>query len=127
MKQAKPARGPSLDASAGRWVLSGLPAIDPDAFSFQPFRPGVERADIFVDPVTQSSTALLRYAPGANVPKHRHAGYEHIWILSGSQSDEDGTYGPGSLLIHAPGTTHRVWSDEGCLVLAVWERPVEFI
>jgi anti-sigma factor ChrR (cupin superfamily) len=117
----------TFETGPGRWVLRNVQHLNPSDFKFEPFRPGVDRAILIVDDNTGSSTALLRYAPGAKVPAHRHTGYEHIFVLSGSQSDEDGTYGPGTVLIHAPGTQHRVWTDEGCLVLAVWERPVEFI
>jgi anti-sigma factor ChrR (cupin superfamily) len=127
MTKAEPEAQVRLESGPGRWLLAGLPNIDPSAFSFQPFRPGIERAEIYVDPKTGASTALLRYASGSSVPLHRHTAYEHIFVLSGTQSDDDGDYGPGSLLIHAPGSQHRVWTDVGCLVLAVWERPVEFL
>jgi anti-sigma factor ChrR (cupin superfamily) len=125
--KSEPTEKPRLEAGGGRWLLAGLPNIEPSAFTFRPFRPGIERAEIYVDADTGASTALLRYASGATVPLHRHTAYEHIFVLSGSQSDDDGTYGPGSVLIHAPGTQHRVWTEAGCLVLAVWERPVEFL
>jgi hypothetical protein len=31
---------------------------------------------------------LLRFHPGGRVPLHEHAGYEHIFVLSGEQVDE---------------------------------------
>ena len=34
---------------------------------------------------------LLRYEPGASVPRHRHRGLEIIRMLDGEQSDERGT------------------------------------
>jgi anti-sigma factor ChrR (cupin superfamily) len=73
------------------------------------------------------SVALLRYRPGARVPRHRHAGYEVIYVVSGAQSDESGRYDAGSLVVNRQGDEHSVWSDEGCVVLIVWERPVEFV
>jgi hypothetical protein len=33
----------------------------------------------------------------------------------------------GSMLISEPGTAHAVSSEEGCVVLAIWERPVELL
>jgi methionyl-tRNA formyltransferase len=42
------------------------------------------------------------------------------------QRDEDATYAAGSCIIHGQGTTHRVVSDDGCVVLAVWLSPVRF-
>lgn len=94
-----------------------------DTLPWQPFRPGVEIYWLYGDS-TGPAAALLRYAPGAQVPHHDHTGYEHIIVLSGSQRDQHQTYSIGSLVVNAPGTDHRVTSDEGCLVLIIWEKPV---
>jgi len=94
-----------------------------DTLLWQPFRPGVEIYRLYGDSEGPSA-ALLRYVPGAQVPHHDHTGYEHIFVLSGSQRDRHQTYPAGSLVINAPGTDHAVASDEGCLVLVIWERPV---
>jgi len=48
-------------------------------------------------------------------------------VLDGSQSDAQGTYAKGSVVINRPGTAHEVWSDEGCVVLIQWDRPVEIL
>lgn len=71
--------------------------------------------------------ALLRYAPGAEVPEHRHEGYELIYVLEGEQSDERGSYPAGSFVINEPGASHRVVSAGGCVVLIHWQRPVVFL
>lgn len=73
------------------------------------------------------SSALLKYDPGARVPRHTHPGYEQIFVLRGSQSDENGEHAAGSLTINPPGTAHSVSSPYGCVVYAVWEKPVEFV
>ena len=91
---------------------------------FQPFRDGIEIAWIVTG---EPSAALLKYAPGASVPLHNHAGLETILVLDGSQSDERGTYTAGDLVINPEGTQHSVWSTAGCVVLAQWQRPVEFL
>lgn len=118
-----PVTHPSLMSSplvvSDIWTL----ADRADALSWQPFRPGVEIHRLYGD-TTGPSAALLRYAPGAEVPHHDHMGYEHIFILSGAQRDQHQTYQAGSLVINAPGTHHAVASDEGCLVLIIWEKPV---
>ena len=97
--------------------------------SWQPFRPGVEIYPLYGftngNPDGGSAAALLRYQPGASVPRHRHRGYEHIWVLSGSQSDDRGTYETGDFAVNPPDSHHSVWSDMGCIVLIVWEKPVE--
>ena len=91
---------------------------------FVPFREGVEIARLHDGP---PGVALLRYAPGAGVPAHLHRGLETILVLEGSQSDERGTYPEGSLILNPEGTTHRVWSEDGCVVLIQWTLPVEFL
>jgi len=99
--------------------------FDASRFTWQPFRPGVEMCTLYGGAPDAPAAALLRYAPHASVPPHVHRGYEHILILSGSQRDDNGSYETGTLLISEPGTQHRVSSDQGCVVLAIWERPVE--
>lgn len=71
-------------------------------------------------------SAFLRYLPGASVPNHLHTGLEHILILHGSQTDGRRIYRAGTLVIHPPGTQHHLVSEEGCLALGVWEKPVAF-
>lgn len=93
---------------------------------WQAFRDGVEICPLYQGAQGMSS-ALLKYAPGAQVPTHRHAGYEHIFVLQGAQRDERGVYPAGSVVINAPDSTHSVASPEGCIVLVVWELPVEFV
>lgn len=107
--------------------LSGGGAALPADLSWAPLRPGVEIARIYGDGERGASAAFLRYAAGASVPLHEHPGLEHILVLEGSQSDEHGSYGAGSCLIHAPGSRHSVRSEEGCLVLALWAEPVVFV
>ena len=109
---------------ADHHVLAGL--FDPatfDTLKWQPFRLGVE-----IYPIHGSgdatAAALLRYRKGAAVPRHFHPAHEHIVVLSGSQSDERGRYGAGTVVVNLPGTRHSVVSEEGCVVLAIWERPV---
>ena len=52
------------------------------------FRDGIEIARLRDVP---PDVALLRYAPGACVPEHRHEGLEMICVLDGAQSDGRGT------------------------------------
>jgi anti-sigma factor ChrR (cupin superfamily) len=110
------------------WVFPDLltQTERPD-FTWTPLRPGVDEHRLY-GPVdgSGSSASVLRYHAGARVPRHEHRGYEHIFVLSGSQRDERGTYHAGSLVINPPGSDHDVVSDHGCTVLIVWERPVAF-
>jgi len=95
-----------------------------EKFPFSPFRDGVEICLIHSG---GPEVALLRYAPGARVPRHAHAGLETIFVLDGVQSDERGDYPAGSLIVNPEGSAHSVWSEPGCVVLIQWERPVRFL
>lgn len=104
-------------------VISDLPRRFAD-LPFKPFRDGV---DIHYMKQGTPAVALLRYAPGARVPMHRHTGLETILVLEGAQSDERGTYPEGSFVLNPEGSAHSVWSDTGCVVLIQWERTVEIL
>jgi anti-sigma factor ChrR (cupin superfamily) len=108
------------------FVLTDLFALSarPDMLAFSALRPGVEIFRLWGEPPEGAGAALLRYAPGASIPAHQHVGHEQILVLSGSQSDERGTYPAGSLIVNPPGTGHAVHSAEGCLVLVVWEHGI---
>lgn len=93
---------------------------------FGPFRDGVTMHRLYGSDEGPSA-ALLKYEPGASVPLHEHTGFEHVLVLDGSQSDDAGHYRTGTFTVNPPGTTHRVWSDEGCVVLLIWEKPVRIL
>jgi anti-sigma factor ChrR (cupin superfamily) len=107
-------------------VLSLDPELLAGRSGYRPLRPGVDISYLYEDEASGASSALLRYAPGAEVPAHQHGGYEHVYVLEGEQHDERGTYPAGTFVINPPGTSHHVWSTKGCLVLIVWQRPVLF-
>jgi len=95
-------------------------------FEWADFRRGVEIHLLYEGNDGGASAALLRYAPGACVPHHQHQGWEHILILHGTQIDGNGTHTSGTLVINPPGSAHDVRSPDGCVVLAIWERPNVF-
>lgn len=64
-------------------------------------------------------TVLVRYEPGAVIPRHRHLGDEQIFVLEGSVSDDTGTCTAGNYARRPPGCVHTVSSRDGALVLAV--------
>lgn len=97
-----------------------------DTLPWRPFREGVDIYRLYGDGVTGPSAALLRFREAARIPFHHHQGYEHILVLAGRQKDEYGVVEAGDLRIHAPGTSHHVAGEAGCLVLAIYEKPVRF-
>ncbi|MES1164840.1 MAG: cupin domain-containing protein [Verrucomicrobiota bacterium] len=104
-----------------------LARLERNEFSWQPFQPGVEISRLWGDPQAGPSSALLRYAPGARVPRHRHEDIEEIRILRGSQRDDDGVYPAGSHVTKPAGSVHTVESPEGCVAWLVWRKPNTFI
>jgi len=98
-----------------------------NGLAWEPFHPGVDIHWLYRDDDQGHSAALIRFQPGASVPLHEHRGFEHIFILSGSQSDGNGRLNAGGLMVHRPGTRHSIMSEEGCLVLAIYEKPAQFV
>lgn len=113
--------------SISNTILKNLNTLEYKSLDWQEFREGVSIFPIYASGVSQASSALLKYLPGASVPRHEHTGYEHIFVLEGSQEDERGIYTKGDFVVNKPGTDHWVRSVDGCVVLAIWEKPVQFI
>jgi len=80
-------------------------------------RPGVHRKILWEK--GDRRTVLVRYEPGAVIPRHRHLGDEQIFVLEGSVSDDTGTCTAGNYARRPPGCVHTVSSRDGALVLAV--------
>jgi quercetin dioxygenase-like cupin family protein len=93
---------------------------------WKPFQEGVGIHYLYGDGISGPSAALVRFNPGGRIPRHEHTGYEHILILSGSQADENNRAEAGTLIINPPGSSHGVFSEEGCIVMAIYEKPVRF-
>lgn len=108
-------------------MIPNLHAIDEFALPWEPFRDGIEASWLYRNGPDGPAAAFLRYLPGARVPLHRHRGYEHVYILRGSQTDRNGRLGAGSFIVNPPDTQHDVISEDGCLALLVWQIPVEII
>jgi anti-sigma factor ChrR (cupin superfamily) len=94
---------------------------------WQPFQKGVDIYRLYGDGETGPSAVLLRFQAGARVRLHEHTGYEHVFVLSGSQVDENSQAATGTLIINPPGTSHSILSESGCIVLAIYEKPVKFL
>jgi anti-sigma factor ChrR (cupin superfamily) len=117
----RPAAQAGLPPPQGSLVFPNLSRLaeDQNSLQWQPFHPGVDIQWLYRDGDQGPSAALIRFQPGGAVPLHEHCGLEHIYILSGSQA--------GSLMVHRAGTRHSILSEEGCLALAIYEKPARFI
>lgn len=97
-----------------------------DQIAWEPFRDKVDIHWLYRSGEIGPASALIRFHPGGAVNMHEHPGFEHILILTGSQQDENGLLEAGSLMVHPPGTQHSITSEEGCIVLAIYEKRVHF-
>lgn len=97
--------------------------VQPDDVPWVERRPGVHGKILWEEGSRQA--LLVRYSPGAVIPRHRHIGDEQIWVLEGSVSDDTGTCAAGGYARRPPGCVHRVTSEAGALVLAIVSGPTE--
>ncbi len=104
-----------------------LIARNPDSIAWEPFQDGVEIHRLYGDGITGPTAALIRFRKAGKVPIHAHTGYEHIIVLAGTQRDQNSIATVGTLIINPPGTQHSVISEAGCIVLAIYEKPVSFL
>jgi len=107
-------------------LLKDLPNIATwhNKLPWQPFRDRLEIYRLYGDNKSGPAAALLRYEPGASVPRHTHTGFEHIYVLTGSQTDQNGEHQAGTFVINPPHSNHTVVSQAGCIVLVIWEKPI---
>jgi anti-sigma factor ChrR (cupin superfamily) len=104
-----------------------FPGLLPDGWrdlAYEPFRDGIGVHWLERGGIGHPSVAILNYTAGAKVPRHRHPGLETIVVLEGVQSDENGDYAAGTVVVNKVGSEHSVWTREGCVVLIQWDLPV---
>ncbi len=87
----------------------------------------IERKVLFEDKERGIMTLLVRWQPGAELPMHEHTDFEQSFILEGSLCDHEGECTAGNYVWRPPGSRHRAWSPNGCLLLAIFLAPNTFI
>ncbi len=101
--------------------------VDVDKLPWTQMRfPGVEAKVLMENKATGMSTVLMRWAPGARLPEHEHVAIEQTYVLEGSFADHDGVCRAGQYVWRRPGSRHAAWTDEGCLMLAIFQKPNKF-
>jgi len=82
---------------------------------------GLKLKMLHVDPITQRTTALAKFAPGFQYAPHRHAETEELFVLEGGFVCEGRTLLPGDYLRSDAGSIHAETStDEGCTLLMIF-------
>lgn len=90
--------------------------------------PGVTFKELYVDPKTQMATSLLRLAPGARYPAHRHTAVEQCLVLEGEVELGDLRLSAGDYEWAEASTTHDlIRSETGCLLLIMSSKHDEFL
>ncbi|WDE08866.1 cupin domain-containing protein [Thalassomonas viridans] len=62
------------------------------------------------------ATSIVSYAPGSYFEPHAHPKGEEFLVLSGTFSDEYGDYPAGTYVRNPPGTRHKPYSKDGCMI-----------
>lgn len=100
-------------AGANRMQL----AMNTGALQWQPRAPGIWHKPLYRQGGYREWSALLRFDPGAEGPLHDHPAGEEMFVIDGDISDDDGDYPAGTWLRSPPGSSHRIRSETGAVLL----------
>lgn len=59
---------------------------------------------------------MMRLRPGTVVPTHDHPGGEELLVLDGEFADQNGSYSKGTWLRMLAGSSHNLFSEQGCTI-----------
>lgn len=93
--------------------------------AWQEHSPGITYKVLWQDASTRRRVQMTRFAPGAQLPLHRHVGDELIFVIEGAVSDEAGTVSAGNVGYRPDGCVHTVTAGSGATVLAVLTGDIE--
>jgi ChrR Cupin-like domain len=103
-----------IAAETGQPPLAAAPDRGPTP-EWEEAAPGIFCKLLATDPVRDRVTMLVRLAPGAIYPPHRHASVEELHMLHGELIVDGKRLYAGDYLRSEPGTADdRVWSETGC-------------
>ncbi len=92
-----------------------LPSQLPTKPEWEEAAPGISCKLLATDTEKNRVSMLVRLAPGANYPPHRHAGVEELYLLHGELMIDDKKLYPGDCIRDEAGSVNRrVWSETGC-------------
>jgi anti-sigma factor ChrR (cupin superfamily) len=82
-------------------------------------RPGIFQRLLWEDRASNRQAMLVRYGPGATIPRHRHDGDELIYVLEGTVDDDHGSVTAGNVGFRPDGCVHQVSAPGGARVFAL--------
>lgn len=108
--------------------LAGVLGSRLDELPWKWLAPGVSYVRIPLSPGAKGDLRLLKVAPGCAVPEHGHGGSELTVLLTGSYTDEFGTFRQGDVADLDVDAEHRPVADlnEGCVCLVASDRKARF-
>jgi len=68
------------------------------------------------------TTSFVKFEPGSYFPEHTHHQGEELYVIEGVFSDERGDYPAGSYVRNPPGSTHKPFTKEGCVLFVKLEQ-----
>ncbi|HUA32954.1 MAG TPA: cupin domain-containing protein [Candidatus Binataceae bacterium] len=101
--------------------------INPAEIAWVEAIPGVRQKPLWLDKETKRRAALVRFEPGAQLPRHKHLGNELIFVIEGSNSDESGEVLAGNVNYRPDGCVHTVTTRNGATLFALVTGGVEMI
>ena len=103
-----------IAAEQGQESVASAPDGPPEP-EWEEVAPGISCKLLATDREKDRVSMLVRLAPGAAYPPHRHAGVEELYLLDDELLIDDMTLYPGDYNRAEPGTgDQRVWSETGC-------------
>ncbi|HBD12768.1 MAG TPA: cupin [Porticoccaceae bacterium] len=102
----------NADLTKRALVLSeSLPWVDSPVVGVQ--RRMLERDG---DEMATRATTIVRYCANRSFTEHIHDLGEEFFVLEGVFSDETGDYGEGMYVRNPPGSRHRPFTRDGCII-----------
>lgn len=90
--------------------------------------PGIQIKPLFVDEENGLVTTLMKLAPGAQFPMHRHRGIEQCFVVDGDVLAGGDTLGPGDFHVAMQSSVHApLESIGGALLLLVSPAECELV
>ena len=105
-------------------TIGGSTYVNPADIEWRPSQfEGIQIKVLYEDKDKGEMTCLLKWEPGATLPMHKHPEIEPSFVLEGSFYDHDGICRAGEYVWRKAGSTHETYSEEGCVILAVYRKP----
>ena len=94
------------------WLPLALPGAE--GTSFKIFK---------ADEKKQRVVILVKFEPGAKMPRHIHHCTAVAYTLAGTWSYDEGDFAVGDVAYEGIGNDHTPWSDEGAELFIVFDSP----